>query len=124
MKRQLSFTLSLLQMYCMLVRHRTLRSSNSQIPQKLIPNVKPGTGGQSSTCCTYLKEATTVLGEDIEPVEVEGVLADGRALGDRGASLLHEAEQLVQPGAPLGVVVELIQPLQILHFSLLEEQHP
>ena len=81
-------------------------------------------GGQSSTSSTYLKEATTVLGEDVEPVEVEGVLADGRALGDRGASLLHEAEQLVQPGAPLGVVVDLIQPLQILHFSLLEEQHP
>ena len=106
------------------VHHRTLRSSYSRIPQKLIPNVKPGTGGQSSTSCTYLKEATTVLGEDVEPVEVEGVLADGRALGDRGASLLHEAEQLVQPGAPLGVVVDLIQPLQILHFSLLEEQHP
>ena len=106
------------------VHHRTLRSSYSPIPHKLIPNVKPGTGGQSSTSSTYLKEATTVLGEDVEPVEVEGVLADGRALGDRGASLLHEAEQLVQPGAPLGVVVDLIQPLQILHFSLLEEQHP
>ena len=107
-----------------LIAQTDLTNDIARIPQKLIPNVKPGTGGQSSTFCTYLKEATTVLGEDVEPVEVEGVLADGRALGDRGASLLHEAEQLVQPGAPLRVVVDLIQPLQILHFSLLEEQHP
>ena len=106
------------------VHHHTLHSSYPPIPQKIILNVKPGTGGQSSTSCTYLKEATTVLGEDVEPVEVEGVLADGRALGDRGASLLHEAEQLVQPGSPLRVVVNLIQALQILHFSLLEETTP
>jgi len=66
-----------------------------------------------------LKEAAAVLGEDVEPVEVEGVLADGWALADRGAALLHEAEQLVQPGAALRVVVNLIQALQILHFSLL-----
>ena len=74
--------------------------------------------------CTYLKEAAAVLGEDVEPVEVEGILADGGALGDGGAPLLHEAEQLIQPGAPLRMVVDLIQTLQILHFSLLEETTP
>ena len=108
----------------MRVHHCTLRSSYSQIIPKLFPNVKPATGGQSSTPCTYLKEAAAVLGEDVEPVEVEGVLADGWALADRGAALLHEAEQLVQPGAALRVVVNLIQALQILHFSLLEETTP
>ena len=110
----------------MRVHHRTLRSSYSQILPKLIPNVKTRTtgGAKSSAPCTYLKEAAAVLGEDVEPVEVEGVLADGWALADRGAALLHEAEQLVQPGAALRVVVNLIQALQILHFSLLEETTP
>ena len=40
---------------------------------------------------SHLKEAAPVLGEDVEPVEVQWVLADGGALGDGGAPVLHEA---------------------------------
>ena len=41
---------------------------------------------------SHLEEPAPVLGEDVEPVEVEGVLADGGALGDGRSSLLHETE--------------------------------
>lgn len=70
----------------------------------------------------YLEKASPVLCENIEAVEVKRVLGDGWALGDGRAPLLHEAQQLVEPGPSLGVVVDLVEPLQVLHLGLLKQQ--
>jgi hypothetical protein len=48
-------------------------------------------GPRNTLLFAHLQEAAAVLGEDVEAVEVERVLADGGALGDGGPAVLHEA---------------------------------
>ena len=61
---------------------------------------------------TYLHESPLLLGEEVQAVEIQRVLGDGGALRDRRAPLLHEVQQLVEEGAPLGVTVHLVEPRQ------------
>ena len=67
----------------------------------------------------YLKEPSPILGVHVKLVQIERVLGNGRTLGDRSPALLHEGEQLVQPGLPVGVIVDLVKPLEVLDLGLL-----
>ena len=62
--------------------------------------------------CTYLHETALFLGEEVQAVEIEGVLGDGGALRDGRAPLLHEVQQLVEEGPPTLVAVHLVEPRQ------------
>ena len=61
---------------------------------------------------TYLHESALLLGEQVQAVEIERVLGDGWALRDGRVPLLHEVQQLVEEGPPLGVAVHLVEPRQ------------
>ena len=60
----------------------------------------------------YLHEAAAVPHQQVEAVEVQGLLGDGGAGGDGRAALLHEGQQALHPAAALGRVVHLVQLAQ------------
>ena len=61
---------------------------------------------------TYLQESALFLGAQVQAEEIQRVLRDGGALRDGRAPLLHEVEQLIEEGPPLGVAVHLVEPRQ------------
>lgn len=60
----------------------------------------------------YLYESSSVPDEQVQPVEVQRLLGDGRAGGDGRATFLHERQEPLHPAAALRGVVHLIQLAQ------------
>ena len=50
----------------------------------------------------------------VQFIQIQWVLRDGRTLGDRGSSFLHEGEEPVQEHPPVWVAVHVVQPQQVL----------
>lgn len=58
---------------------------------------------------THFHEATSILDDEVEAKQVQGLFADGWALGDGSTTLVVVHYQLVQKGPPLGLLRHVVQ---------------
>lgn len=85
---------------------RTAAGTDSQHSGNVLPRFALGN----------LKKTAAFLHQDVQLVQIQGRLGDGRTGRDGRAALLHEGEQLIQPGPPLRLVVHVVQLVQAVRF--------
>lgn len=62
----------------------------------------------------HLGQTSDLFDADIEPEQVQWLLAHGGQAGDRGPSLLHEGQVAVDPQLPLWLAPQLIHLCDLL----------
>lgn len=99
-------------------------SSKLLMPQRLewegrVSLLGDRTGQDSlATHLTHLNKPAALLHVHVQLVQIQRCLRDRRAGRDRGPSLVHVRQQLVQKHAPVRLVVHLVQLVQAVRFLL------
>lgn len=60
------------------------------------------------THLTHLKKTAALLCQDVQLVQIQGCLRDRGTRRDGRSPLLHEGQQLVQPGPSLRLVIHVV----------------